>query len=97
MMLKLVLRKTGNSIGLVLPKEALDHLGAAEGDTVLLTFLTQGALRLSTEDPEFERAVETMEKVNRVWGRGVRSLTRRIISREPTKDTPDPAKPPAKG
>ena len=37
MMLKLTLRRTGNSVGLVLPKEALDHLGASEGDAVHAT------------------------------------------------------------
>jgi prophage maintenance system killer protein len=29
MMIKVTLRKTGNSVGLVLPREVLDHLGAA--------------------------------------------------------------------
>ena len=47
MMLELKLRRTGNSIGLVLPKEALAHLGVEEGDAVFLTFLAEGALRLS--------------------------------------------------
>jgi hypothetical protein len=37
MVLELKLRKVGNSVGLVLPKQALAHLKAGEGDTVCLT------------------------------------------------------------
>lgn len=79
MMLKLTLRRTGNSVGLVLPKEALDHLGAAEGDAVLLTFLAEGALRLSTADPEFEGKVQAAETINRQYGNAIRALIRRSI------------------
>jgi putative addiction module antidote len=77
MMLKLTLRKTGNSVGLVLPKEALDHLGADEGDTVFLTFVAEGALRLSTADPEFESQVNAAEQINRIHGDAIRALIRR--------------------
>ncbi len=79
MMLKLTLRKTGNSVGLVLPKEALDHLGADEGDTVFLSFVAEGALRLSTADPEFELKVQAAERTNREHGNAVRALIRRSI------------------
>jgi putative addiction module antidote len=37
MVLDLKLRKIGNSVGVVLPKEALTHLKVAEGDTLTLT------------------------------------------------------------
>ncbi len=79
MMLKLTLRRTGNSDGLVLPKEALDHLGAGEGDAVFVTFLADGALRLSTADPEFEAKVQAAETFNRQYGNAVRALIRRSI------------------
>jgi putative addiction module antidote len=79
MLLKLTLRRTGNSVGLVLPKEALDHLGAGEGDTVFLAFLAEGALRLSTADPEFEGKVQAAEEINRQYGNAIRALVRRSI------------------
>lgn len=79
MMLKLTLRRTGNSVGLVLPKDALDHLGATEGDTIFLAFLTDGALRLSAADPEFEAKVEAAEAFNRKYGNAVRALIRRSL------------------
>ena len=37
MVLEIKLRKVGNSVGLVLPKEALARLNADEGDAVYLT------------------------------------------------------------
>jgi putative addiction module antidote len=79
MMLKLTLRRTGNSIGMVLPKEALDHLGAGEGDAVFLAFLAEGTLRLSTADPEFDAKVQAAEEINRKHGDAIRALIRRSI------------------
>ena len=37
MVLELKLRKVGNSVGVVLPKEVLTHLNVEEGDTVCVT------------------------------------------------------------
>ena len=77
MMLELKLRRTGNSIGVVLPKEALAHLGVDEGDAVFLTFLPEGALRLSAADPEFAAKVQAAEEINRKYGNAIRQLIRR--------------------
>jgi putative addiction module antidote len=77
MMLELKLRRTGNSIGVVLPKEALAHLGVDEGDALFLIFLAEGALRLSAADPEFARKVQAAEEINRQYGNAIRQLTRR--------------------
>jgi putative addiction module antidote len=74
MMLELKLRRTRNSIGVVLPKEALAHLGLGEGDAIFLTFLPEGALRLSAADPEFARKVEAAEEMNRKYGNAIRAL-----------------------
>lgn len=88
MMLKLALRRTGNSVGLVLPREALDHLGAREGDSVFLTFLAEGAMRLSKEDSEFESKVQAAEKMNQIYGDAVRALIRRKASEVPCPQQP---------
>jgi putative addiction module antidote len=37
MVLEFKLRKVGNSVGVVLPKEVLAHLKVSEGDTVCVT------------------------------------------------------------
>ena len=51
MVLELKLRKVGNSVGVVLPKEALAHLNVQEGDTVCVTDAADGTLRISATDP----------------------------------------------
>ncbi len=79
MTFKLKLRRTGNSVGLVLPKEALDHLGAGAGDPVLVSFVADGGLRITTADPEFEGKVQAAEELNRKYGNGIRALIRRSL------------------
>ena len=52
-MFTLKLTQIGNSVGVVLPKEALTQLKLAKGDTVFLTE-TPGGFRLTGYDPAFE-------------------------------------------
>jgi death on curing protein len=61
MVLELKLRKVGNSVGLVLPKQALAHLKASEGDTVCLTDATEGSVRM-TANPEVSRQMEVVKR-----------------------------------
>ena len=58
MTLELKLRKVGNSVGLVLPKEALAHRKVQEGDTLTLTE-SQDGLRLTASDGEFAKTMAT--------------------------------------
>ena len=58
MVLEIKLRKVGNSVGLVLPKEALARLNADEGDAVYLTDSTDGGFRLTANNPEFARKMK---------------------------------------
>jgi putative addiction module antidote len=53
-MFTLKLTQIGNSVGVILPKEALAHLNLAKGDTVFLTE-SPGGFRLSAYDPAFEK------------------------------------------
>ena len=50
-MITLKLTQIGNSVGVVLPKEALAKLGVAKGDTVYLTEAPDGEMRISAYDP----------------------------------------------
>ncbi len=95
MMLKLALRRTGNSVGLVLPKEALDHLGAGAGDTVFLVFQSDGALRLSTADPQFELEVNAAEWASRHYGKAIRALVRREFPAAEQDRAPQPNQTPS--
>jgi putative addiction module antidote len=50
-MITLKLSQVGNSVGVLLPKEALVKLGVEKGDTLYLTEGPQGEMRISAYDP----------------------------------------------
>lgn len=50
-MIALKLTQIGNSVGVVLPKEALAKLGIDKGDVVYLTDAPGGEMRISAYDP----------------------------------------------
>ncbi len=52
-MITLKISTIGNSVGVVLPKEALSSLKVQKGDTIFLTESPEGFL-LTRYDPEFE-------------------------------------------
>ena len=62
-MLELKLRKIGNSLGLVLPKEAVNRLQAGEGDRLFLIEAPNGAYQLSPYDPAFEKKMTQAENI----------------------------------
>jgi putative addiction module antidote len=74
MVLELKLRKVGNSVGLVLPKEALARLNADAGDLVYLTETTDGGFRLTAGNPEFARKMKAAESLSRRYRNALREL-----------------------
>jgi putative addiction module antidote len=76
MVLELKLRKIGNSLGIVLPKEALTRLNVAEGDSLSLTEAADGSLRLSTARPEVVRQLEAAQDVIRRYRHTLRELAK---------------------
>ena len=75
MALELKLRKIGNSIGVVFPKEALAHLKAEEGDTVSLTKTPDG-YRMTQSDSEFAKTMAVMENLSRRYRNTLRELAK---------------------
>ncbi len=75
MTLELKLRKVGNSLGVVLPKEALAHLKIEEGDTIILTE-TQDGMRLTAGNPEFAKTMAVFESLNRRYRNALRELAK---------------------
>lgn len=75
MVLELKIRKVGNSVGVVLPKEVLAHLKVSEGDTVTLTE-TQDGVHLSAADPEFAKTMAVFESLNRRYRNALRELAK---------------------
>ena len=76
MILKVKLRKVGNSVGLVLPKEALAHLKVEEGDTVSITEAADGSLRLSPTKAEVSRQMEVVQDIMKRYRNTLRELAK---------------------
>ena len=77
MVLELKLRKVGNSVGVVLPKEALAKLNVQAGDSVCLTDGVDGSLRVTpaTEGREqFARQMKAAEDLIRRYRNTLREL-----------------------
>ena len=75
MVLSLKVRKIGNSLGVVLPKEALSHLHVEEGDTLTLTE-SQDGVRLTATDPTFSETMEVFESLSRRYRNALRELAK---------------------
>jgi putative addiction module antidote len=76
MVLELKLRKIGNSVGVILPKEALAHLNVAEGDSVTLTEGPEGSVHLSPHKAEVERQMEVVQDVMKRYRHTLRELAK---------------------
>ena len=63
-MTTLRLTRVGNSVGAIIPKEALARLRVASGDVLYLTESPEG-YRLTSHDPEFAKQFRSAEKVMR--------------------------------
>ena len=55
-------RKIGNSLGIVLPKEALQALKVCEGDVLYLTEDPACSLRITPERPGFHEIMKVAEE-----------------------------------
>ena len=76
MVLELKLRKVGNSVGVVLPREALAHLKVEEGDTICVTDAADGSLRLSATTAEFSRQMGIAKDVMHRYRNTLRELAK---------------------
>jgi putative addiction module antidote len=63
-MTKLKITTVGNSAGVVLPKEVLQHLRVDKGDT-LYVLETQNGIELTAYDPDVAAQMELAERVMR--------------------------------
>jgi len=75
MTLELKIRRVGNSLGLVLPKEALHHLNVGDGDQLYITEAPDG-FRLTAADPGFAKQMEVAEKGMRRYRNALRELAK---------------------
>ena len=72
-MTALKLRKIGNSVGVILPKEVLARLNVVQGDELIATE-EPGGLRLSADSPEVEQQIEAGRDVMRRYRHTLKKL-----------------------
>ena len=58
----LTVRRVGNSLGVILPRDVLLKLEIAEGDRLFVSE-TKDGMRISRADPAFEKKMEAAQKV----------------------------------
>jgi putative addiction module antidote len=76
MVLELKIRKVGNSVGVILPKQALTHLNVGEGDTVSVTEAADGSLRISQHKPEVAKQMAVVQDVLKRYRNTLRELAK---------------------
>jgi putative addiction module antidote len=62
-MVELKVRKFGNSLGVVLPKDVINRLQTGDGEKLFLIESATGDYRLTPYDPEFEKQMEKFGEV----------------------------------
>ncbi len=62
-MLELKVRRIGNSLGVVLPREAVSRLQAGEGDRLFLIEGPDAAYQLTPYDPAFGKKMKQAEEI----------------------------------
>jgi putative addiction module antidote len=75
-MVELKVRKIGNSLGVVLPKEAVARLSTGEGGRLFLVESPSGAYELTAYDPDFEKKMKKAEDIIRRYRNTLHALSK---------------------
>jgi putative addiction module antidote len=76
MTMKTKVRRIGNSLGIVLPKEAVQAMKVKEGATLYLTEAPESALRVTPERPGFEEMMDIAERGMQKYRNALRRLAK---------------------
>lgn len=68
------IRRIGNSLGIVLPKEAIHVLHVKEGAEVYLTEAPEASLRLTAEKPDFQEKAAAADDLMQRYRNALRKL-----------------------
>jgi putative addiction module antidote len=75
-MVELKVRKFGNSLGVVLPKEVINRLQTSNGERLFLIESADGDYRLTPYDPAFEKQMEKVEDIMSRYRNTLRALAK---------------------
>ena len=62
-MVELKVRKFGNSLGVILPKEVINRLRTKDGEPLFLIEGPDGSYQMTPYDPAFERTLSKAEDI----------------------------------
>jgi len=71
----LKVRKIGNSLGVILPKEVADRLHVGEDD-ILHYVVDKDGLQLTPYDPQFDASMDAFEQTRRKYRNALRALAK---------------------
>jgi putative addiction module antidote len=71
----LKVRKIGNSLGIIIPREMQETLRVEEGD-VLYSSPTEQGVELTPYDPDFEVAMKAFERTRRKYRNALKELAK---------------------
>jgi len=74
--MKLEIKKIGNSTGLILPKELLAKLDLKQGEWLNVTENSDGSIRLSPFDPDFDKAMKIAERAMKTYRNALAELAK---------------------
>jgi putative addiction module antidote len=73
--MQIKIRRVGNSLGVILPRDVIANLRVSEGDHLALTEAADG-YRISAYDPAIEQQVERARNVMRRYRNALRELAK---------------------
>jgi putative addiction module antidote len=62
-MIEIKVRKFGNSLGVVLPKEVISRLNTGDGEPLFLVEAPDGTYQLTPYDPAFEKKMAAADDI----------------------------------
>jgi putative addiction module antidote len=75
-MVELKVRKFGNSLGVVLPKEVINRLHTGDGEPLFLIEGADGSYRLTPYDPDFQAKMAKADDIISRYGNALHVLAK---------------------
>lgn len=76
MVVKTKVRRIGNSLGIILPQEALETLKVQEGTSLYLTEAPNQTMQVTAEETDFARTMEVAERCMDRYRNALRELAK---------------------
>jgi putative addiction module antidote len=74
MVVSVRVRKVGNSLGVLMPKELAEQIHVKEGDELHVSLDADGGLRLTPYDPGFAASMKAFDRTRKRYRNALREL-----------------------